>query len=659
MLVEALIERPSNTRHTFSYIVIGSGPVGIRAVQELIKQNPNRHIAIFGDEPWQPYNRVKLSSLISGEIKEDSLFTNTDFANNPFIHTFYNNRIIDINRHTKEIIDSQGKKYHYSKLILATGSTPRIPTIEGISRKNIFTFRDLNDAQNLAVRSVRTRKTVVIGGGLLGLEAARAMQRFNTDVTVIEHNMWLMFNQLDSHAASYLKKHIESLDIDIRTNTYVKNIIGDRHIKSIILNSGEEIECDTLIIATGISPNIELARDAGLSINRGIRVNDYLQTNDKDIYAIGECAEHRNKVYGLVSPGFEQASIVSYNTKSHKATYSGSIAATNLKVINYPVFSIGNTGDQARSREMFSYHDAGKGIYRKIIVINGRIRGAIAVGEMRGLNRLQEAVINERKIWFWQINRFLKEGYLWPDTESENVIDWPANAIICNCTGVTRSRLDEAKRAGAQSATELASITGASTVCGSCRHLVENFSGSDDPVEPLSAYRSIVTLSILIILLIGLLTLSGGIDYQSTAQTINWDLIWRSSLFKQISGFSLLTVAILISSISLRKRLPKVVKKWQYTSWRTVHIFSAILLFALLISHSGFRLGENLNLYLMLTFSGLLITGSLAALNLATGHLVARKLSLYFRRISTWGHILLLWPLPALLGFHILKTYYF
>ncbi|MCW8909817.1 MAG: FAD-dependent oxidoreductase, partial [Gammaproteobacteria bacterium] len=337
MLIEAKIADRLSTRHAYNVIVIGSGPVGVHAVQEFIKHNPNRHIAIFGDEPWKPYNRVKLSSLISGEIKEESVYTDTRFSKNSFIHTFYNNRIIDINRHSKTVIDSQGKQYHYSKLILATGSSPHIPSINGISHKNIFTFRDLSDAQKLVGRSIRTQKTVVIGGGLLGLEAARAMQRFNTEVTVIEHNMWLMFNQLDINAASYLKKHIENLNINIRTNTYVKEISGSLRVESIVLGNGEKIQCDSIIIATGISPNIELARNAGLAIGRGIRVNDYLQTSDDNIFAIGECAEHRNKIYGLVAPGYEQAAIVSYNIAINKATYTGSITATNLKVVNYPV----------------------------------------------------------------------------------------------------------------------------------------------------------------------------------------------------------------------------------------------------------------------------------------------------------------------------------
>ncbi|MCW9056223.1 MAG: FAD-dependent oxidoreductase [Gammaproteobacteria bacterium] len=659
MLIEAKIADRLSTRHAYNVIVIGSGPVGVHAVQEFIKHNPNRHIAIFGDEPWKPYNRVKLSSLISGEIKEESVYTDTRFSKNSFIHTFYNNRIIDINRHSKTVIDSQGKQYHYSKLILATGSSPHIPSINGISHKNIFTFRDLSDAQKLVGRSIRTQKTVVIGGGLLGLEAARAMQRFNTEVTVIEHNMWLMFNQLDINAASYLKKHIENLNINIRTNTYVKEISGSLRVESIVLGNGEKIQCDSIIIATGISPNIELARNAGLAIGRGIRVNDYLQTSDDNIFAIGECAEHRNKIYGLVAPGYEQAAIVSYNIAINKATYTGSITATNLKVVNYPVFSIGNTGEQARSREMHSFQDAKKGIYRKIIVINGRLRGAIATGEMQGLNRLQEAVINERRVWAWQINRFLKEGYLWPANESKNVNDWPANAIVCNCTGVTRSCLDEAKKSGADSVAELSRKTGASTVCGSCNHLLTNFIGNQGTPTPSKGHKILLATSVTGVLICLLLFLLPGIFYNKSAQELNWDFLWRDSLLKQISGYSLLGLSLTISIISIRKRWPEIIQKWNFAYWRIAHVTIGLALMLALLMHTGFRFGVNLNFYLMLTFSGLLISGAITGTIIASEHSLSHKTARRLRSFSAWSHIILLWPLPALLSFHIIKTYFF
>jgi len=338
--------------------------------------------------------------------------------------------------------------------------------------------------------------------------------------------------------------------------------------------------------------------------------------------------------------------------------YTGSIISSNLKVIDYPVFSIGNTGDQARSREIFTYHDSKNGIYRKIIVINGRIHGAMAIGEMPGLNRLQEAVINERKLWPWQIRRFTNHGSLWPENASEHVYEWPANAVVCNCTGVTCGRLQAAHRSGATTLAELSLQTGAASVCGSCKPLLANFLGSSIAAEPVPAYRSILSISLLSILLLAIFSLT-QLNYQSSIQGINWDLIWRDNLFKQIKGYSLLFISSLITSLSLKKRTPKSITKWDFSYWRIMHIFASIIIIILLLAHTGFRSGSNLNLYLMAIFSALLLTGAISGIGISCRHILSAKLSRILQQYSIWSHILLLWPLPALLGFHIFKTYYF
>lgn len=641
-------------------VVIGSGPVGIRVVQELLKRDSRIKIAIFGDEPWQPYNRIKLSSLLTGDVSEDEIYQQQDITQNPSVTTFYNNRITNIDRHTREVIDSHGKRYSYKKLILATGSKPHLPSIEGIQLKNIFTFRDLSDAQKLMSRTVRTRRTVIIGGGLLGLEAARAMQRFNTHVCVIEHSMWLMFRQLDQRAGAYLKQYIEGLGIEVCVNSRVTRIVGDEQVSAVVLANGDEIECDTLIVAAGIVPNIQLAVDAGIHIGRGIRVNDQLQTNDPDVYAVGECVEHRNKIYGLIAPGYEQASVAAHIINGNKAQYLGSVSATNLKVLDYPVFSMGNTGVSARSRENFIYQDHKNEIYRKLVVINGRLRGAVAIGSWPGRNLLQEAIVKQRRIWPWEIKRFLNTGQIWQEELTENVIEWPATATICNCTGVTRGDLEAAERAGARTVAELAAVTGASTVCGSCKPLVNNFIGCHAKPDPVTGFRSLFLASLISVAFALIMLLLPGLEYmQSVQASVNWDALWRDSLFKQISGFSLLGISILISLISLRKRLNSIVNKWDFAWWRVFHVVVAVMAIAVLLIHTGFRFGDHLNFYLMSIFSGLIFVGALAGTVIAMDHKFTRKVARRLRTVTVWLHIILLWPMPVLLGFHVVKTYYF
>ncbi len=660
MLAEAVKHENQFARHAFDVIIVGTGPAGIRAAQEIIKLKPDTTIGLFGDEPWEPYNRVKLSSLISGDIRENALYDTYDLSAHEQITTFYNNRIEHIDRYSKEVIDFNGQHYSYNDLILATGSRARIPGIEGVELDNVFTFRDLNDAQKLMGRSVRTRKTVIIGGGLLGLETARAMQRYNTEVHVIEHSLWLMFNQLDNRAASYLVRHIEALGIYVHTNSRIKKLVGNDKVEGVELDNGELIECDTVIIAAGIIPNRSLAFDAGLAVGKGIRVNNQLQTRDKNIFAIGECAEHNDRIYGLVAPGLEQAAVVAHHLNGEKAQYLGSTAATNLKVLDYPVFSVGETGANVRSREEIIFQDHKKELYRKIVVINGRIRGAVGIGEWPGVNRFQEAVEKKRRVWPWQIARFREEGILWNDAISENVIDWPASATVCNCTGVTRGQLDDAMKRGACTVTDIACATGASTVCGSCKNLVADFVGGNQAAEPDKAYKPLIVASIITLLTALIALFFPAIPFSDTVNvTTNWDVLWKDSLFKQVSGFSLLGLSVVISVISIRKRFRNLLSLWDYAYWRAAHVILGVLAISLLLAHTGFRLGDNINLYLMIIFTSLILVGSIAGAAIGFEHKLPGRVAKQIRSYAVWSHILLLWPLPALLGFHILKTYYF
>lgn len=647
-------------RKNYDIVVVGTGPVGVRFIQELIKLNIHQSIAIFGDEPWHPYNRVKLSSLISGDVKEEALYSSFDLTKYHNVTTFYNNRILEIDRYTKEVIDSNGERFSYGKLVLATGSRPHIPMIEGLHLQNVFTFRDLNDARSLMGRSVRTRTTVVIGGGLLGLEAARAMQRFNTQVHVIEHSMWLMFNQIDEQAGQLLKDHIKSLGISVHTSERVKKISGDEKVTAVEFGNGKTIECDTVIIAAGIVSNTILAMDAGLRTANGIRINDHLQTSDKDVYAIGECVEHRNTVYGLVAPGLEQAAVLAHHIQGENCQYTGSMSATNLKVLDYPVFSMGDTGISARSNELYVYQDKDNKIYRKIVVINGRLRGAMGIGTWPGVHRFQEAVLKQRRIWPWQTSRFVVDGVLWNDAQSENVIDWPATATICNCTGVTRGQLDHAIKLGASTVDELAIATGVSTVCGSCKNIVSDYIGGNASPEPIKAYRSIITSSVVAIIAILILFFLPAMSYDSSVEGgLNFDKFWRDGGYKQLTGFSILALSALLSVLSFRKRIKKIYDLWDFSSWRLMHVIVGVITIGVLLIHTGFRMGDNLNFALMMIFSGLLFVGSLAGVAIGYEHNMPRRLSKQIRIYAVWSHIILLWPLPALLGFHILKTYYF
>jgi nitrite reductase (NADH) large subunit len=299
--------RTETSPATLPVVIVGAGPVGIKTAQELHRRRTDVPIVIYGDEPSEPYNRVRLSGLLSGELTWQALTRDLALPQTRNVEARLGCAVVSIDRECRTVCDAAGYVQPYSNVVVATGSRPHVPRIPGMSLPGVYTFRDARDVQQLIARRVRTRRTIVLGGGLLGLEAARAMQRFNTHVHVVEHFTRLMMRQLDEAGARLLLEHVQGLGIDVILGDSAVRVLGGDRVSGLALRSGATLECDTIIVATGIQPNIELARAAGLHVGRGIRVNDRMQSSDPLIYAVGECAEHRDRVYGIVAPGLEQA----------------------------------------------------------------------------------------------------------------------------------------------------------------------------------------------------------------------------------------------------------------------------------------------------------------------------------------------------------------
>ncbi len=646
---------------TSPIVIVGSGPVGVRTVQELHRLAPTRPLVIYGDEPWEPYNRVRLTQMLAGHSTWAEVFQSLQLPDVPSITKRYNCPVVEVDIQARRITDGLGNTQSYSHLVLAVGSRPFVPNLSGRDLNGVYTLRNMSDVQGLLARRVRTRRTIVVGGGLLGIEAARALQRSHTEVGIVQHGGRLLGQQLDDIAANMMRQQIEALGISVYLNDGAHSILGDRLVEGIRLRSGREIECDTVVFATGIAANTELARKIGLRVGRGIKVDDQLRTSDPSIYAVGECTEHRGKVYGLVAPGLEQASVLAHHLVGNKASYKGSIAAARLKVINTPVFSIGDVTDEQVSNlsRQLVYEDKAKGIYRKLVIKRGRLIGAIAIGEGEQLGRLQEAVTFQRRVWPWQQLRFKKFGELWPGQDAADVSQWPAMATVCNCTGVTRGALSAAIAGGCKTVESLAECTGASTVCGSCKPKLVQLIGQGEPVGVNNMPRVLMAVSLIGMLLALLTFLLTPIAMPNSVQ-YSWHLsdLWQDSLMKQITGFTLLGLSVIGLLVSLRKRV-----KWfglaQFSSWRMLHVVLGLVALIVLLLHTGLRMGDNLNFYLMLSFCGLALVGAVAGV--ASAYEVKRpSLAMgRWRRCSTWTHIFLFWPLPVLLGFHILKTYFY
>jgi nitrite reductase (NADH) large subunit len=647
---------------TRAIVIVGTGPVGMQFVHELVTRHADTDIVVYGSEPVQPYNRVKLSDYLAGEIYRETL--NIDEAHSELanIEYRYNCAVEWIDKKTKTITDADGRVQRFSSLVLVTGSVPFVPMFGNRQYEGVYTFRTLTEADELLSRKTRTRHTVVIGGGLLGLETARAMQKYNTEITIVEHNSWLMMQQLDEQGAVLLREFVESSGINVVLNDSVISVTGNNRVEGITLRSGKDIACDTVIVAAGVRPNIALARDAELVFRKGIRVNDHLQTSEKDIYAIGECAEHNEYVYGLVKPGFDQAAVLADRLTGGDSRYVGSTSATQLKVMSQSVFSAGRTGinEEARaSVREYTYIDKEEGVYRKIRIFGVYIVGAMAVGKWHESQLINEAIMEKRRIWFWQLFRFSYSGNLWGSEEDVDVSAWPATATVCNCTGVTRGRLSSALDKGCDNVTCLTEETRAGSVCGSCKPLLAEMIGESADQEPVRAWRGLIGLSAITLIIASLFLLISHIPYASSVQNeIRWDLLWRDSLLKQISGFSILGLFAIGLLVSLRKRVSKFTLG-DYDMWRMTHIVLGVGALAALIVHTGFRIGNELNMLLLINFLLLAAVGARAGTVIATEHKMVPAQAKKKRKLWNRTHIFLSWSLPVLLGFHVLKTYFF
>ncbi len=639
-------------------VIVGSGPVGVRTVQELLRLNPFQEIVIYGDEPYEPYNRVRLTQILAGHSTWADIFNSLRLPETDNLIKRYNCPITEIDANAKTVTDCHGNKQPYSNLVLAVGSRPHVPNIDGVDLQGVYTLRDMSDVQHLAARRVRTRKTLVIGGGLLGIEAARALQRSHTEVSIIQHGSRLMSNQLDEKASGMIREHLISLGIKVYLRDGVQEVLGDRLVSGVRLRSGKELEFDTVVLATGITPNTLLARKLGLSVGRGIRVDDQLRTSNPFIYAVGECTEHRGKVYGLVAPGLEQASVAAYSILNRKASYLGSIAAAHLKVVGENVFSIGEVTENDISNLDRTYEfTRSNGAYRKLVVRRGRLVGAVSIGEWSELSRVQEAVTHQRRVWPWQVLRFKKQGDLWLPQEAQDIHQWPATATVCNCTGVTRGALSAAIQGGCKSVNDLAQCTGASSVCGSCKPKLSQMLGQNaEPIVEKGRLGVIVSsiLAALVTLMIAFVPSIGFSDSVQSGRHISE--LWRDGFYKQVTGFTLLGLSVLALIMSLRKRIKKFTAI-NFGLWRALHAVLGLTAVAVLIFHTGLSLGSHLNFALMMCFMGIMLVGAIAG---AVTVYESRNPSLAigrWRRCATWAHIFLFWPLPVLLGAHVLKTY--
>jgi nitrite reductase (NADH) large subunit len=363
-------------------VIIGNGMAAARFVDEMTKRSLGRYaIAVIGDEPRLAYNRVLLSSVLAGEIESrDIELKSTGWWKDHGVTLKYGCAASAIDTASRTVSLANGASIGYSKLVLATGSQALRLNMPGADLAGVHTFRDSRDVSILLELAREKKRVVVIGGGLLGLEAAYGLAKAGSPVTLLHLMDKLMERQLDADAAMLLKQRVEEKGVAVHLNASTARIVGEIAVEAVELADGRLIAADAVIFAAGIRPNTSLAQNAGLTVNRGILVDDTMRTSAEDIFALGECVEHRGVCYGLVEPAYEQAKILADHLAGKNSRYGGSVVSTNLKVSGVNVFSAGDFEGREGSETM-TFRDVRRGTYKKLIIADGLLTGAVLVGD--------------------------------------------------------------------------------------------------------------------------------------------------------------------------------------------------------------------------------------------------------------------------------------
>ncbi|HWT43774.1 MAG TPA: nitrite reductase large subunit NirB [Sphingopyxis sp.] len=459
-------------------VVIGNGMAGCRAVEELLARDPARYrVTIFGAEPRVNYNRIMLSPVLAGEKCFDDIVINDAawYADNG-IALVAGDPVLAIDRAAKTVTTRSGLSESYDRLLIATGSDPFIIPVPGKDLSGVIAFRDMDDVDTMLAAADAGGDAVVIGGGLLGLEAAHGLSLRGMKVTVIHLMPTLMERQLDEAAGWLLKNALEARGQTILTGADTAQIVGDGKVDGVRLKDGTLIPASLVVMAVGIRPSVALARDAGLAVGRGIQVDDHMVTSDPAVLAVGECVEHDGQVYGLVAPLWDMCRSLADGLVEKPTGYRGSVTSTKLKVSGIDVFSAGDFsgGDGC---EDIVLRDASRGVYKRVIVKDDRIVGAVLYGDTADgswyfdLLKKQEDVSGVRDLLIFGQAFASGGGAADPKAAVAALSD---DAEICGCNGVTKGQVVSCIAKGAHSLDAVRGTCKASASCGSCTGLVEN-----------------------------------------------------------------------------------------------------------------------------------------------------------------------------------------
>ena len=385
---------------SLNVVIVGNGVAGVTAARIIKEKNPETRVSIYTDESYHYYPRPRLYEVLSGEAKPREVYMfSEEWYEKKGINVHLNKKVLSTDIDRTELLLEGGSRIKYDKLLLANGGHSFLPPIKGVEKTGVFTLRTIKDALNIKEFTKKTKKVIIIGGGLLGLEFASSLKKLGQQVRVVELFPRLLPKQLDPDGATILKNRIASRGIDIVLGAKTVEILGKETVSGILLDRGETISGDLVLISAGMRSNTELALEAGIKVNRGIVVDRNLRTSADDVYAVGDAAEFEGRVYGIIPAALEQASIAAANMLGEEDNiYAGTVPSNTLKVVDVELTSMGLVNPEESRYEEIKKTDKKKGVYKKLVLDKGKIVGAILLGDKKGFTSIKKLIAQETDI---------------------------------------------------------------------------------------------------------------------------------------------------------------------------------------------------------------------------------------------------------------------
>ncbi len=466
-------------------VVVGNGMAGARAAEEVLARARDRFdIVMFGAEPYGNYNRILLSNILSGAQDTSEIFINPlDWYEENGIRLHAGAPVHEIDRAAKVVRSEAGVRERYDKLLIATGSRAFIPPMAGINgpdgklKHGVFGFRTIDDCNAIVLKAKESCRAVVIGGGLLGLEAARGLLNHGCEVHVVHLAGHLMEMQLDPTGGSILRSSMQAMGVNVHLQKLTTEVLGEDRVTGLAFKDGTTLDCDMVVVSAGIKPNAEIGLRCGLSVERAIVVDNHMRSvSDPNVYVVGECAQHRGRVYGLVAPLWEQAKVFADHITEHKpdAAYHGSKLATKLKVMGVELASMGITEPAEDRDEIIQFTEPKKGTYKKLIVRDGRLVGGILMGDISKAAYLMQCFDRDAPLPDERLSLLFDLG---APSQKMTVEEMPPEMQVCNCNGVSKAAIESCVAGGVRNAAGVMDATRAGKGCGSCKSLVAEIVG--------------------------------------------------------------------------------------------------------------------------------------------------------------------------------------